>query len=117
MDYRQLPGDPGEAERFSWSNFLTPDGRAAPDVSTDLESPVARGASSAEEGASSPSRSHESRVPLRTSAGVVLLAIFVTTLTFTVPRLAPGLASVWSLVLPIGDGDSDFLDGEIPVDD
>ncbi|MCA8971564.1 MAG: hypothetical protein KDC95_17355 [Planctomycetes bacterium] len=116
MDYRQLPGDPGEAERFSWSNFLTPEGRAAPDLPFELEPCATRGTPGSD-GDGPPARNKESRVPLRSSAGVVLLAIFVTTLTFTVPRLAPGLASVWSLVLPIGDGDSDFLDGEIPVDD
>ncbi|HMQ21460.1 MAG TPA: hypothetical protein PKE00_03165 [Planctomycetota bacterium] len=127
MDYRQLPGDPEEARSFSWSAFLDPSRNPASSgeaTGPELQESACRepeapapdvGPTTAAVPATKP-RSVRAKV-LRTRASVIALAFLVVGLTFGLPRVFPGLATVWAMVLPIGDGDSDFLDGEIPVDD
>lgn len=102
MDYRQLPGDPGEAESFSWSVFLDPDRRAPADPHEPPPTPEAE----------------RSVTPtVRTVTGIVVGGLLVSVLAYALPRSTTwtGSESIFAKILGFMGSES-VLDGEIPVD-
>lgn len=108
MDYRQLPGDPRDAELFSWQDFLE-DGRR-----TDASQLPA-----ATEGADETGAAQASDARLRSAGAIVITGLALVLAPHVMPELSEDLRQHLSVALADLSwiSPSDFLDLEIPIRD
>jgi len=104
MDCRHLPGDPDEAERFSWTTFLE-SSDASRTATTSPDSTIE-------------TRESSPRPALRNFAGLLLMGALVSILAIAIPRWTHEASTVTSAAATVlrVHPDTTFLDGEIPID-
>lgn len=107
MDCRQLPGDPNDADRFSWKRFLEAP-ESGPRADDDAP-PTER-------------RIGETPAKVRNATGLIVTGVLVALLSYTVPLGDDATDALASLQEANpqrvgGPTTASFLDVEIPVDD